>query len=130
MGVVDPLDPEADPVERSIALDHQIMAVRADQVFTKRQVTAGFACAMAVLAFGFGAMFLSLRQVTTSTNDAVTHEIPGLKDQIADRDRTVFEQADVINQATDAILQLFDLLRANGIEPPEIVIRPPDDPGG
>lgn len=113
-----------DPVTKSDQLDRKILAIPEDRVFTKRAVSAAFALVVWML----GVLIFLVLRVTSSTNDAVTHEIPGLKDQIADRDDTIAAQEDVITQSVDAILLLQQTLRDNGIDPPEIVIRPQEPP--
>src|SRR5688572_4735936 len=108
-------DPDVDIVERSDELDKRILAVPADSVFKKSTVVAGFIVLIVIMIVGFGAAYLSLRDVTNSTNEAVRHEIPGLKKQIEDRDQTIEDQTSVIDQATDAILLLITTLQDNGI---------------
>ena len=113
-----------DPVARSDALDREIIAIPRDRVFTKRTVVAAFLVVMVTLAAGFGAVAMRLEDITSSTNDAVTQEIPGLKDQVADRDTTIATQEDLLRQAVDAIVLLQGDLRALGVEPREVIIRP------
>lgn len=113
----------SDPVARSDALDREIIAIPRDRVFTKRTVVAAFLVVMVTLAAGFGAVAVRLEDITSSTNDAVTQEIPGLKDQVADRDQTIATQEDLLRQAVDAIVLLQGDLRALGVEPREVIIR-------
>jgi len=109
-----------DAVAKSDELDKKILAISADKVFTKRTVVQGFVVVIVILLAMSVGGFLALRSITSGTNKAVTRQIPGLERGIEERD-------DVINQATDAIVLLSQILIDNGITPPEIVIRPPED---
>lgn len=112
-------NPELDPVARSDALDQQIIAVPRDQVFTKPVVVAAFLTLVTMLAAGFTFMYLSLRDITASTNDAVRRQVPALEQTIEDYEV-------VLDQALDAIAQLAGMLVDAGIDPPEIILRPPE----
>lgn len=113
---------EKDLLAKSKQLDKDIVAMPRDKVFTKRTVVVGFVAVM----LGIGAGMAQVRGYARDTNDAVKHEIPGLKEQIADRNETIDDQQSVIQQFTDALVVLFDILRQHGIEPPEIIIKPED----
>lgn len=114
----------SDPVVLSDEIDRRILAISEDRVFRKSTVVAGFLVLVLALTVGFGFAFSELRQVTTSTNRAVSVQVPGLEQQVKARDKTIAEQEDVIGQATDAIILLLDLLREHGIEAPPIRISP------
>ena len=109
-----------DPVVRSDRLDRKILAIPEDRVFTKRTVIMGFA----VITYLLIVLIVLVLRVTSSTNEAVTQEIPSLKDQVADREGTIATQEDLLRQSVDAIVMLQQTLRDKGIEPPEVIIRP------
>lgn len=119
-------DPTEDVLDRDDDLDARIIAVRADTVVSRRVVIVGFALVLLALAVGFGGAYLSLHDVSASTNSAVRNEVPALKATIAERDQTIADQEAVIGQAVNAIVQQAAMLRAAGIEPPEVILRPPD----
>lgn len=67
---------------------------------------------------------LALFGVTRSTNRAVRQEVPGLQKQIADRDATIAQQNDIIEQVPPIIIDLSKRIKELGGTPPEIVLRP------
>jgi uncharacterized iron-regulated membrane protein len=113
-----------DLIARADALDREILAIPADKVFTKRMVVTGFVVVMSILVIGFTGMYFSLRHITASTNAAVTQEIPGLKDQIDDRDATIVDLEDVNRQAIDQVVRLATEMQQHGLDPGQIEIRP------
>ena len=115
---------EDDPVEESQKLDHQFAIIPKDKYFTKRSVTLAFSILASLILFSFLGTYLHLRAITSNTNEAVKHEIPGLERTIERREATIEEQQDVLNQSTDWIVYMLGLLQDNGIQPPEIIIRP------
>lgn len=123
----------SDPVERSDALDREILAIPADQVFTKRVMVTCLLVLGVVLAVGFVAMYLSLRRITADTNEVVRDEVVVLQDRNTELEDQHAVDEDLLRQSTDAIVLLIGTLQANGITPPEIVIRPTTtttEPGG
>lgn len=116
------MDDFDDPLEANRALDQQILAIPKDKVFTKKAVVAGFL----VLAFGI-AMGIALQlSIAADTNEAVRHEIPGLKKQIEQRDEQISDLEDINTQAVDWVVALLDILAQHGIEAPQIRIEPKD----
>lgn len=110
---------EPDIVERSYALDRQILAIPEDRVFTKRTVVIGFVVIFVSLLL----LMAMVLNVTRSTRDAVEHEIPGLKAQIADRDETIDGAQSAITQLTDALLASQQQVRDLGGTPADVVVR-------
>lgn len=116
-----------DLATQSEALDDDIAVYRSGKVFSKRATIVMFLILIAIQTVGYAVTSQGLRHITTGTREAVTHEVPGLKKQIADRDKTIADQTSIVNQEVDWILKLQQQIRDMGGEPPEIVIRPPDD---
>lgn len=115
---------DRDVVARSYELDRQILAIPEDRVFTKRTVVAGFVVIFACLVL----LMAMVLNVTRSTNDAVEHEIPGLKAQIADRDQTIDGATSAITQLTDALLASQQQVRDLGGTPADVTVRTDETP--
>lgn len=79
---------------------------------------------VAVAVSGWILMYVRLADITTSTNDAVRKEVPGLQKQIADRDATIAQDQDIQKQLTDAVILQSKKLTDHGIDPGTITIRP------
>lgn len=110
---------DGDILERSYELDRQILAIPADRVFTKRTVVIGFLVLFASLLL----LMALVLNVARLTKDAVEHEIPGLKAQIADRDETIDGANSAITQLTDALLASQQQVRDLGGTPADVVVR-------
>lgn len=85
-----------------------------------RLIIVGFAVTVVLLLAVLG----GLLQVTRDTNRAVDEQIDVLQKRTDELEATNAANEDVIAQAVDAIVLLQGVLRENGIEPPEITIRP------
>jgi len=109
-----------DPVSRSDQLDREILAIPADRVFTKRAVAAGFAVVTVLLL----AILAGVVAITYDTNRAVDRQVAPLQERNAELEDTAAVQEDLLAQSTDAIVLLLGVLQQNGIDAPEIVIRP------
>lgn len=113
------------PEDKSDALDDRIVAISAREY---KQANLRTALAVATLAFvivGFVAMFATLHRIIESTNEAVRAEIPGLQEQIRQRDKTISDQQYVIEQAVEAIKKLAKQVQDLGGDPGQITISPP-----
>lgn len=109
---------------RDDALNQRILAIPADRVFRRSTIVIGFV----VIMLALGLVQYRIGAWASDTHDVVTAEVPHLEAQVADRDHTIAQQNDIISQATDAILLLQKTLRDHGITPPDIVIRPKEEP--
>jgi hypothetical protein len=112
-----------DIVARSDQLDQEILAIPKDRVFTKRVVVVGFCVLLAPLLVTLGLVI----GITLDTNRAVARQVTPLQNRVLELEETNAAQESIIGQQTDAILLLIGTLKDNGITPPEIVIRAPDE---
>lgn len=109
---------------RSSDLDERLEVVAKGSVLKTRTAFVFFLLLAALLAAGFVAMYLSLRRITADTNEVVRDEVVVLERRNTELEDKVAVDEDLLEQATDAIVLLIETLQANGITPPEIVIRP------
>src|SRR5688572_13039668 len=114
----------ADIVERSEALDRRILAIPEDQVFTKRAVFFGFVVLAGLLLAVLGGII----SIQIDTKQAVERQVAPLQARVAELEEIIVDLEDVNVQATDAIVLLITTLQQNSIEPPQIIIRPSEDP--
>jgi hypothetical protein len=112
----------SDPVERHEQLERKILAIPEDAFLSlQRRVRVMLMAVVLAIAGGIVAVLI----ITSTTREAVQGEVvPILEGDIEALERENAKLEDISNQQTDAILLLIETLQANGITPPEIVIRP------
>lgn len=64
-------------------------------------------------------------RLSEDTHNVVTSQIPGLQSQITQRDKTIRDQQDELNQAVAAITKLAKQVKDLGGDPGQITIQPP-----
>lgn len=111
-------------IEKSDKYESDLIIISKANVFSKPLVIRIAACFLIVISGGFVSMYLSLRDITASTEEAVSQEIPGLKRQIEALEETNKDLEDVNEQAVKWIVKLADQLIAAGLTPPRIELRP------
>lgn len=114
-----------DTAAEAIAIRREIAASLRRSASLVRIIVGGFAV-MGVLLV---AILIGVILITADTNRAVERQVVPLQHRVADLEEQVAVQEDLLEQSTDAIVLLIGELRAAGITPPEIVIRPPDEGG-
>lgn len=118
----------SDPVDRSDHLDRQLAVVKASSVLSTRTALRLFL----VLAVLLLAILGGVVGITLNTNGAVKDRAV-LERRNTELEDKVAVDEDLLEQATDAIVLLIETLQANGISPPEVIIRPtttvPDEGG-
>lgn len=109
-------------IERSAELDRRILAIP-ENAFLKLQGRVKILLAAVLLVIIGG--IVSVLIITSATRRSVDSEVvPVLEHEVEDLEAENAELEDISRQQTDAIILLIETLQANGITPPEIVIRP------
>lgn len=108
--------------ERGRRLDERLEIVAKGSVLKTRTAFIGFLVMTGLLLAILGGVV----GITLDTNQAVKDRAV-LEDRNAELEDNLAVQEDLLRQSTDAIVLLLDMLQQNGITPPEIVIRPPED---
>lgn len=71
---------------------------------------------------------IGMIKLAVDTRDAIRVQIPGLKQQIGVRDKTIRDQQSILeDQAIPAIIKLSNQVKSLGGEPGEVVLSPPKD---
>ena len=109
----DPLTEAADARQAMVAAFQRLSTLA-------RIVVAGFAVTIVLLVAVLGGIV----GITLDTNRAVDRQVVPLQERNAELEEANAQLEDVSGQAVDWILKLSELLRQNGITPPEVVIRP------
>lgn len=85
-----------------------------------RIVVVGFGVTIVLLVAVLGGIV----GITLDTNRAVERQVVPLQERNTELEGTVAQLEDVNRQAVDWVVKLSELLRQNGVTPPEVVIRP------
>lgn len=120
----------ADLAQRGKEIQDRLIVVAERAVFYRGTVLAGFAIQVAILVAILAGVALIVVDTNRSLNDQVVplqDRILELEEQLVQQDEDASDQESIINQQTDAIVLLINTLQDNGINPPEIIIRPPED---
>lgn len=118
-------DPEA-AVAASHELDREIEMIvsRKSDVISRRTVYIGFC-----ILTGFCIAILSvLGVVLADTRQTVDDHVVTLQQRNIELTKDNDDLRIVVQQAVDAIILMSDMLIAAGIDPPEVILRPPDEP--
>jgi hypothetical protein len=105
-----------DPLDRFDELGRRMLLIPEASVFARRTVATAFGVLAAMVAVAVGLLI----GITSDTNRIVD-------ERTAELEQTIADQQAVIGQAVDGILLQNQMLRDAGIEPPEIVLLPPDE---
>lgn len=114
----------SDPVADAAGVRRQILDALRRSATLVRLVVAGFVVTVMLLV----AILAGVVTITLDTNQAVDRQVEPLQARNAELETQVAQQETVLTQAVDAIVLLQRMLRDAGIEPPEIVLRPPEEP--
>lgn len=107
-------------LDQDAALNKRIIALPEDKVFTKRAVVT-IASPVIVLLL---TLVFNVRSIASETKSAINQRNEVLAHENEKLELEIIEQEDLLRQAVDAVVLLQGVLRENGINPPEIVIRP------
>lgn len=120
--------------DKSDALDARILAVSARGYKQEKMRTVLLWVVLVFMITGFTSMSMLLRGIAQSTNDAVKQEIPGLQEQIRQRDQTIKEKDKIIadqqhvlvEQAVPAIQRLSLQVKQLGGDPGQVILKAPN----
>lgn len=119
------------PEEKSDALDEKILAIPFRDFKAIRRLNIILWCAIVFSVTSFTAQFIILARLVSINHQVLTAEIPGLKKQIADRDKIISDQNHVIyEQAIPQITRICKELADRGGSCGEIILKPPEDTAG
>lgn len=84
---------------------------------------------MSLVLLAQSVQYLAIRDITSSTNEAVTKTIPNLERQVARLEEQVKDAEYILTmQAVPAIVSMAQQLREAGIDPPEVLLNPDSPP--
>jgi uncharacterized coiled-coil protein SlyX len=119
-----------DPFERLDALERRWAVVPVDQIWPRWLVLAVTAAMFVLLSLILGGLY----RVTTDTRAAVDAQVVPLQEQvalqadrIAELEEAVADSEAVIMQTIEGLLLYGGLLRDAGIDPPPVVLLPPEE---
>lgn len=127
-------DSQATPEERSDELDKRMVLVTSKELAGLRRLNIILWALIVFASLSFTAQFAILARLSTDTkrlgesnNKILSSQIAGLEKGIQGRDKTIEDQAFVINQAVEAIKKLAGQVQELGGDPGTVTLQPPKD---
>lgn len=113
------------PEARSDALDARFREFFASRYVPPKRGVLLIGTIVVLILLSNVAQFVILYQLSRSNHSVLTSQIPGLKAQIAVRDRTISDQQFELQTAVDYIIKFSKKIEALGGKPGRVEIKPP-----
>lgn len=110
---------------RSDDLDKRLEALPNVARFTNRLIGFQVAIMTLIIIAFFTIHFYESNKLEHEINDVVSAQIPALKSQVMQRDKTISDQQYELNEAIAAIKKLAIQVKMLGGDPGQITINPP-----